>query len=1543
VGLGSPNVSHINFRDSKLTRILQPSLSGNARMAVICCATPSEMYLEETRSTLQFAARAKLVKTNAQVNEVLDDQSLIRRLQRELAEARRQGGGRANTQHVKALEEKAATAGSEARKLEEKLRRLQASILNNGVLFNEKSMNDDMEKKKRRLSDPGGRSLENVASASVVVPGTVPRPLKKRKVPTVKPISIQSELALLRSALSSKRTIQDSLNEKVGELLRVLERKETDVVAAKSANEILTTERDEAKGQSTVLATQVESLRSEIVSLRTSYDQKLLESEAKASKALSSLETELKDRKVLEDTVDALQDEKSSLENEISCNKSEYEETLKELSTKNDVLARQNQVLEEDKSGLERELASAKNLAAGTKTEMEKVYSEFDKLNEERVRSAFDLAEMKSVNEKILQESTKDKDHHRDLNGKIEMLTTTLRETQQELDAAMTSVDEISSAKRDIEKDLEQTRVSWEESKNEVSRLTEVEHRMTDKISTLTAEIEKLKEQNLESLSQLDKKEDEFLGVKKFSESLQSQCEDFERQHSEHQEEIRILSETLATTKSICKETENDLMDAQRKLQTRDEDFEQESERNRSLHASLEELKKNFSTVEMDLVSKTKELASCRESLMSLEEARCVAEANVLEYDRLLQEASASLSEKTLKLTETLEQIDILSGQIGEKTEQLDSTVTCWERCKLHLEEAQQKINERESTIETLRHENDELVKIQAESRRAAEKEQRDMEIALEELKKKLAESETRANTCEKEMDRQVAILRKDIESANEDIFGQKKLVAQVQAEADQLRQTLSTMKSFEEQLIAATAAREEAMSRFENLEGTLRNCEQEVDLLSREKADLLLGVSTLQGKLNTSTAEVKDLETKKEEDLNKILRLESELVDAKKELVDLRGDLTRTSDELRSRKDELLTTHELLETTRKRADDSKRDVDDLKDDLESKRVMLSESEARLAEKSQQVADLQKSVETLMQQSVESSSVQDKLLSLENENLDLKQLLVDANNSVDIARREEARVRNILSKTENDVRRLQIERDDLEQQLSTRASGSESPELQNDLENLQRRCSSLEELLEKERTDRGEEQRDLIRQGEDTMRDIIKDLEVKTTALQREEKESYLLRQRNQELLDKVAEVSRDLAEMRKKASKLQSQNTEGNAETLRSLRESVSDLENRLREEKRQKKELEAALDETETRLSELRSQDHPNEILEQKFEKVHEERNELVKKVDSLKRRIKKLETTKLTNEQLEGIRNMKVRNILGRPFITQYSTNSFLGFLSLKVELAQFKNTSSKLEQENERLRTDLAKFKADDSNDRGDLEISKLRFANEANEKQLRKLRTKTQELEQVISEGLEVLRTRLGHGRQSVDRTQFIASLTTFSDELVELREKCEASSKASKTLSVEVVERWENEKRSLCSDIDELKIREQVLQHEVKRLESSLENAEATYRRKITRLENENVKFYEERKQWKKEIIELKSGRESSRRDDKRLPSDLEKKMTRSRAKPPLGSSTLPLSNSKMSLSGSKRRSSDQPDSVTRPFKVPSLSGTPDKENATGF
>ncbi|OWZ03273.1 Kinesin [Phytophthora megakarya] len=72
----SPNQhDHINFRDSKLTRILQPSLSGAARVLFVCCASPAPTYIEDTRSTLKFASRAKRIKVNASVNEVVDQRA----------------------------------------------------------------------------------------------------------------------------------------------------------------------------------------------------------------------------------------------------------------------------------------------------------------------------------------------------------------------------------------------------------------------------------------------------------------------------------------------------------------------------------------------------------------------------------------------------------------------------------------------------------------------------------------------------------------------------------------------------------------------------------------------------------------------------------------------------------------------------------------------------------------------------------------------------------------------------------------------------------------------------------------------------------------------------------------------------------------------------------------------------------------------------------------------------------------------------------------------------------------------------------------------------------------------------------------------------------------------------------------------------------------------------------------------------------------------------------------------------------------------------
>lgn len=67
--LTDPNSSHVPYRDSKLTRVLQESLGGNSRTALIINVSPSSYNTPETLSTLRFGNRAKSIKNKAVVNE----------------------------------------------------------------------------------------------------------------------------------------------------------------------------------------------------------------------------------------------------------------------------------------------------------------------------------------------------------------------------------------------------------------------------------------------------------------------------------------------------------------------------------------------------------------------------------------------------------------------------------------------------------------------------------------------------------------------------------------------------------------------------------------------------------------------------------------------------------------------------------------------------------------------------------------------------------------------------------------------------------------------------------------------------------------------------------------------------------------------------------------------------------------------------------------------------------------------------------------------------------------------------------------------------------------------------------------------------------------------------------------------------------------------------------------------------------------------------------------------------------------------------------
>ncbi|XP_070847961.1 kinesin-like protein KIF21A isoform X2 [Chaetodon trifascialis] len=92
LGDRSKRSTHVPYRDSKLTRLLQDSLGGNSQTMMIACISPSDRDFMETLNTLKYANRARNIKNKVVVNQDRASQQIsalrteIARLQMELME-----------------------------------------------------------------------------------------------------------------------------------------------------------------------------------------------------------------------------------------------------------------------------------------------------------------------------------------------------------------------------------------------------------------------------------------------------------------------------------------------------------------------------------------------------------------------------------------------------------------------------------------------------------------------------------------------------------------------------------------------------------------------------------------------------------------------------------------------------------------------------------------------------------------------------------------------------------------------------------------------------------------------------------------------------------------------------------------------------------------------------------------------------------------------------------------------------------------------------------------------------------------------------------------------------------------------------------------------------------------------------------------------------------------------------------------------------------------------------------------------------------------
>lgn len=211
--------SHVPYRDSKLTRLLQDSLGGNAHTLMIACVSPTEWNVAETVNTLKYANRARNIKNRAVVNEREDGwddiewlQGTVTRLRKEVKQLK-DGGTIISSSSANSSGE--VTEGN-SKKILAQMTDLQNNYENLREKYVERT--EDLTRLRREIGErhrtSSGGTVGGTAKYEEIV-GPVIEEYEK----TIS--AMEAELGLNRAAL---RLTNDMMEEKEEELAQITER-----------------------------------------------------------------------------------------------------------------------------------------------------------------------------------------------------------------------------------------------------------------------------------------------------------------------------------------------------------------------------------------------------------------------------------------------------------------------------------------------------------------------------------------------------------------------------------------------------------------------------------------------------------------------------------------------------------------------------------------------------------------------------------------------------------------------------------------------------------------------------------------------------------------------------------------------------------------------------------------------------------------------------------------------------------------------------------------------------------------------------------------------------------------------------------------------------------------------------------------------------------------------------------------------------------------------------------------------------------------------
>eukprot|EP00931_Biecheleriopsis_adriatica_P073541 TRINITY_DN47802_c0_g1_i1.p1 TRINITY_DN47802_c0_g1~~TRINITY_DN47802_c0_g1_i1.p1 ORF type:complete len:1007 (+),score=355.86 TRINITY_DN47802_c0_g1_i1:41-3061(+) len=231
--------AHVPLRDSKLTRILDGSIGGNCRTALLVCASPAVEHAPETLNTFEFASRAMRVEVDAKVNTALVEVSAKALLADLDPDAHNFGKVQADKKELEALRRKSSEAAEQAKR--EAQKREEAAKEARGRMSELEKVAEDAEKRGRhwqeqleslrREQELVQSEVEKLRRASEVAAAEVQQAKAALQAKTKEAEAQAKEAEKLRAAV--EKAEEDALEWRAAAELRAQEVKEVRVVQAK--------------------------------------------------------------------------------------------------------------------------------------------------------------------------------------------------------------------------------------------------------------------------------------------------------------------------------------------------------------------------------------------------------------------------------------------------------------------------------------------------------------------------------------------------------------------------------------------------------------------------------------------------------------------------------------------------------------------------------------------------------------------------------------------------------------------------------------------------------------------------------------------------------------------------------------------------------------------------------------------------------------------------------------------------------------------------------------------------------------------------------------------------------------------------------------------------------------------------------------------------------------------------------------------------------------------------------------------------------------